>query len=139
MKLIGISSKGHAVGTKRGDRLATSLPPDYSAETIEDQADGQHLYVSWKFQAAALCEVTLPETDLPEPDIITGEAERIEIETLYGRKIAGLRQLPKRERSHARKAAKEWRTQALKALQEKRAVDRHARRAFRRLLKLELR
>ena len=137
--MTGTSSNGHAAGTKRGDRLATPLPPDYPAKTIEDRADRQHLYVSRRFEAAVLNEVVRRQAAPPEPDMVEGEAEAIEIDTIYHRKLAGLCRLPKRERPHARKAAKDWRTQALKALQEKRVRDRHARRALRQSLRLELR
>jgi hypothetical protein len=135
MSLIGISSNGHAVGTRRGDRpVATPLPPaHHSAKTIGDEADRQHLHVSRRFEAAALNEVVRRQAAPPEPDMVEGEAEEIEIDTIYRRKLAGLRRLPKRERPHARKAAKDWRTQALRALRERNAIERHARRVIRRL------
>lgn len=138
MRLIGISSNGHAVGTNRGDRLATPLPPaQRSAKTIEDRADRQRFYVG-RFQAAALNEVVRRQAAPPEPDMVEGEAEAIEIDTIYHRKLAGLRRLPKRERPHARKAANDWRIQAFKALREKNATERRARRMLRQLLKPEL-
>lgn len=56
-----------------------------------------------------------------------GDAAEIEIENIFKRKIAGTRQLPRRERALARRAAREWRRFALKALREKRATERHAR------------
>jgi len=115
------------------------LPPDHPAKTIGDQADRPHLYVSRRFDAALLNEVVRRQATPPEPDMVEGEAEEIEIDTIYRRKLAGLRRLPKRERPHARKAAKDWRTQALKALREKRVRERHARRKLRQLFKLELR
>jgi hypothetical protein len=39
-----------------------------------------------------------------------------------------LRRLAKRERPHARKAAREWRTLALIAVRDKRTSERHANR-----------
>jgi hypothetical protein len=56
-----------------------------------------------------------------------GDAAEIEIETIYKRKIAGARLLPRRERALARRDARDWRRLALKALREKRATERHAR------------
>jgi hypothetical protein len=138
MNTSGISSNGHAAGTKRGDRLATPLPPvQRPAKTIEDQTDRQHLYQSRRFEAALLNEIVRRQAASSESDMVEGEAEEIEIDTIYRRKLAGLRRLPKRERSHARKAARDWRTQALKALREKNATERHARRKLRLLLKPE--
>jgi hypothetical protein len=135
---IGTASKGLSPGNNRGIRPATPVSPDYPAKTIEDQADRQNFYVG-RFQAAVLNEVVRRQAAPPEPDMVEGEAEAIEIDTIYHRKLAGLRRLPKRERPHARKAAIDWRIQALKALREKHAIERHARRAFRKLSKLEFR
>jgi hypothetical protein len=70
-----------------------------------------------------------PEFDADEE----GGAEEIEIDKMYRRKLAGLRHLPRLDRPHARRAAREWRLAALKALHEKRAAERHARRLLRRL------
>jgi hypothetical protein len=95
------------------------------------------LYVNRRFEAAVLNEVVRRQGPPPESDMIEGEAEEIEIDTIYRRKLAGLRRLPKRERPHARKAARDWRTQALKALREKNAIERHARRRVRQLLRPE--
>jgi hypothetical protein len=97
------------------------------------------LYVSRRFEAAVLNEVVRRQAARPEPDTHEGEGEEIEIDTIYRRKLAGLRRLPKRERPHARKAAKDWRTQALKALREKNAIERRARLRLQQLLKPELR
>lgn len=57
----------------------------------------------------------------------------MEIEALFQRKLMGLRRLPKRERAAARQVAKEERQQALMGLREKRATERRARQALRRL------
>jgi hypothetical protein len=56
-----------------------------------------------------------------------GDAAEIEIETIFKRKIAAARLLPRRERALARREARDWRRIALKALREKRATERHAR------------
>jgi hypothetical protein len=62
-----------------------------------------------------------------------GDAAEIEIETIYQRKIAGARMLPRRERALARRVAREWRRFALRALRERRLSERHARRTLRQL------
>jgi len=59
------------------------------------------------------------------PDELDGAGDGIEEE--YRRRLAGLRRLPRRERSAALKAAREERMAALKQLRERRAIDRHAR------------
>jgi len=122
----GIASSEPNPGNNRGTRPATPASPDYLANTIEDRADRQHFFAGRRFGAAVLNEVLRRVTASPEPEVVEGDAEEIEIETVFRRKLAGLRQLPKRERSTARKAARDWRTQALKALREKRANSRCA-------------
>jgi hypothetical protein len=83
---------------------------------------------------AAAIEVTRWRRPVPEVDVSEeGEAEEIEIEFQFRRKLAGLRFMPRLDRPHARRAAREWRTAALKALREKRATARYARRMLRRL------
>jgi hypothetical protein len=62
-----------------------------------------------------------------------GDAAEIEIEMIFKRKIAGTRLLPRCERALARRAAREWRRFALKALRERRLNERHARCALRQL------
>jgi hypothetical protein len=47
-----------------------------------------------------------------------GDAAEIEIETIFKRRIAGARLLPRRERAAARREAREWRRFPLKALRE---------------------
>jgi hypothetical protein len=63
------------------------------------------------------------------------EAAKLEIDHLFRRRISGLRRLPRRERPHALRAAREWRMLALKALRERKAAARHARYMLRQLLK----
>jgi hypothetical protein len=84
--------------------------------------------MSRKFGVSVLREVMARDHSLPEPEIVESEAEEIEIQTVFARRLAGLRRLPKRERPHALKAARDWRQQALQALRERRALDRHQRR-----------
>lgn len=59
-----------------------------------------------------------------------------EIGELFRRRLAGLRRMPRYQRAHALRAAREWRRQALKALKEKRTVERHARHLIRQQQKL---
>lgn len=55
------------------------------------------------------------------------DEESFAIEQEFGRRLAGLRRLPRRERAGALRAAREWRVLALKALKERKAGGRHAR------------
>jgi hypothetical protein len=61
------------------------------------------------------------------------EAAIIGIEEEYQRKLSGLRNLPPHERPHALRAAQAARQQALKALRDRRAYARDARRMLRQL------
>ena len=65
-----------------------------------------------------------------------GDAAEIEIETIFKRRIAGARLLPRRERAAARREARDWRRFALKALREKRRSERHARDMLRQLKRI---
>jgi hypothetical protein len=64
--------------------------------------------------------------EIDEP-IDERDAAELEIETIFKRKLAGARFLPRRERMAARREAHEWLRLALKALREKRLTDRNAR------------
>ena len=121
----GTASNGLAPGSDRGAEPAALLSPDYMARKSERPTD-QHFASLHREFSAALREVMGPGLPLSEVDAVEGEAEEIEIETIFRRKLAGVRQLPRSERPHARKAARDWRTQALKDLREKRARDRYA-------------
>jgi hypothetical protein len=55
-----------------------------------------------------------------------GRAE-FQIDEEFRRKLLGARQLPRRERRQALRAAFDWRRLALKELREKEATARHAR------------
>jgi hypothetical protein len=61
------------------------------------------------------------------------EGAELDIEHEFRRKLAALRRLPRQDRSHALRAARDSRQLALKALHEKRAWDRLARKWLRRL------
>jgi hypothetical protein len=130
----GIASKGPSPGSNRGAQPATLVSPDYPAKEKTERPTDQHdKSLNRKFGTAVLSELTERARSLPEPDAVEGEAEEIEIESVFRRRIAGLRHLPKRERPSARKAARDWRIRALKALREQRARDRQARRVHRQL------
>jgi hypothetical protein len=132
--MIGISSSGHAVGTERGERLATPVPPDWLAkEKIELSARPRNINLGGEWRAAAWHGTTRAGLLLPETKVIEGEAEELEIETTFRRKLSGLRRLPKSERPSALKAARDWRQSALNALREKHARERHANHLLRNL------
>jgi len=83
---------------------------------------------------AAAIEITRWRKPLTEFDASEeGDAEEIEIEFQFRRRLAGLRRMSRYDRPHALRAAREWRQFALKALREKRAAARYARRMLRRL------
>jgi len=73
------------------------------------------------------------ESDEP---IDEGDAAEFEIESEFRRRLMGARQLPRRERAQARRAAREWRRLALKALREKRMRDRLARYMLRQMKRI---
>jgi hypothetical protein len=50
-----------------------------------------------------------------------------EIEMMFRARLSALRRLPRHEKAAALRAAREWRTGAMKALREKRAARRLAR------------
>jgi hypothetical protein len=60
----------------------------------------------------------------------------VDVDTIFKRKLMGLRLLPRRERAQAYRAAKAWRRAALKALREKRQCERHARYMLRQLKRI---
>lgn len=59
---------------------------------------------------------------------------RAEIDATFQRKLAAIRRLPKRDQSHARRAAIEERDHAILALRQKRETARQFRNYLRRLL-----
>jgi hypothetical protein len=117
------------------------VSPDYPAKTNNRQVEKRPVAIQAKFGSAATNEVTrrvARAVDFDEFEDETAGAE-LEIATLYRRKLAGLRHMPRSERPLARRAMREWYRLALRAIREKRAVERHARRTLRQLFKLELR
>jgi hypothetical protein len=84
---------------------------------------------------SATLEIARSTARLPELEPLEEDEGAVrEIKELFGRRIAALRRLPRHQRAHALRAAREWRRQALKALKEKRAVERCARHLHRRQL-----
>jgi hypothetical protein len=117
------------------------VSPDYPAKENNRQVEKRPVAMLSKFGSAATNEVTrraVRPIEFDEFDDETSGAE-LEIATLYRRKLAGLRYLPRNERPPARRAMREWYRLALRAIREKRAIERHARRTLRQLFKLELR
>lgn len=89
-------------------------------------------------RTAAAIEATTRHAVLPDgKDVEEDQGAEREIEGEFRRKLAGLRRLPRHERHHALRAAKDTRLHALRILREKRAWARHAQRALRRLQKLQ--
>jgi hypothetical protein len=72
------------------------------------------------------------EFEIAEED----DAANIDIDTIFKRKLMGLRLLPRRERAQAYRAAEEWRRAALKALRKKRLSERHARYMLRQQMRM---
>src|SRR4051794_4223980 len=58
-------------------------------------------------------------------------AAAFEIEKEFARRLAGVRRLPRQQRTAARRAAIDWRSVALKELRDKRRRERQARYALR--------
>jgi hypothetical protein len=105
------------------------VSPVYLASQSGERNEAQcRAIVRSRFDSGAAIEVTGRDFAMlaPEP-LEEGDGAVNEINTVFKRKIAGLRRLPRRDRIHALKAARDWRGAALKALREKREIERHAR------------
>jgi hypothetical protein len=72
----------------------------------------------------------VPARGLPAP-LEEGEAEEREIEREYYGRLLAIRQLPRALRASARRAAREWRAAALKAVRMRRKLKRQAQYAAR--------
>lgn len=111
----------------QGTGLAALRSPADQASTKEGSEGSAFRRVLSPWSVAALENtrrvVRLPELEPLEED----EGAVREINDLFGRRIAGLRRMPRYQRAHALRAAREWRRQALRALKEKRATERRAR------------
>jgi hypothetical protein len=82
-------------------------------------------------------ESELPRHAMPSVELVDeDDAADVDIDTIFKRKLMGLRLLPRRERAQAYRAAKAWRRAALKALREKRQSERHARYMLRQLKRI---
>lgn len=76
---------------------------------------------------SAAFEITRGELHaIPFDPIEDGDAEAIEIEKEFRRRLTGLRRLPRSARAVALREARDWRLVALKALREKHARERQA-------------
>jgi hypothetical protein len=69
--------------------------------------------------------MSFPRRALPEPPE-DSEAEEHAIEREYYGRLLAIRRLPRALRAGARRAAKDWRAAALKALRMKRMLERQA-------------
>ncbi len=129
------AKKSDPMGTERGRRSATPLSPDYPANKKNEPPEPQYgAAVRLGFNSPAIREVTrrrMPSIALDTRD--EDEGAEIEIEGLFRRRLSALRRMPRYERPHALRAAREWRQLALKAIREKRAAARHAQHLLRRL------
>jgi hypothetical protein len=123
------------MGTDRRSEPATLVSPGYPALKTNQPPERQpDAFTRLGFGSAAASEVTRRGSPAPELEALEeDEGAAIEINALFGRKLMALRRMPRRDRPHALRAAREWRRQALKALRDKRAAERHARHILRRL------
>ena len=107
-----------------GIEPATPGPLLYSALT-NGQPEEREAPVRTNF-SAALIEVT--EDGLAPIDIgPMDDGGAAAIEEIFRCKIAGLRNLPRRERPNALRVARDWRLLAMADVREKRMYERHAR------------
>lgn len=125
------------MGSDRGIRPAPPRSPADQASTSERSLDRPTIgraRSAWHSAAAletARHAARLPELEPLEED----EGAVLEINQLFRRRLAGLRRLPRHQRTDALRAAREWRRQALRAVKQRRAAERHARHLLRQLLK----
>lgn len=120
-----------------GIGLAAPRSPARQASTIEGLSEGQSgRRARSPWAGAAAVEITKRTVCWPELEPIEAEEGAMrEINEQFGRRLAGLRRLPRNQKAHALRAAREWRRQALRALKERRATRRHARHGVRQLQK----
>jgi hypothetical protein len=123
------------MGIDRGIEPAPLRSPDYVASKSERSSEEpSDRCVQFNFNSRAALEVTRRAVLLPEFDpVADDDAAATEINDLFRRRLMGLRRLPRYERPHALRTARELRRLALKALREKRAAERHARHRLRQL------
>jgi len=114
-------------GNERGTGPATFGSPVYLAAHTSELHRGTDAPVRARLRDLAtdhMAEDRLSLSATPYVDEDAGAEATIEEE--FGRKLIGLRRLPKRERAQALRSARETRCLALKALSEKRATARRA-------------
>jgi hypothetical protein len=71
----------------------------------------------------------------PFEDLLAAAA--LDIERGFRARLNGARCLPRQQRALARRLAREWRRDALRALADRRLIDQRARAAYRRALRLQ--
>lgn len=135
MRRIGASVREFRAGTERGTGPAPSASPVYPASTSRPASRsasspprGPH-----RFEPSIVREVA----NRRPPDVLAVQPEEelgaeLAIEEEFKRRLLGLRRLSKHDRPHALRAARYWRALALRALRERRAELRYARRQLRR-------
>jgi hypothetical protein len=120
----------------RGIGLAALRSPADQASTSERSLDGPPIGYGRSPWHSATLEIGRRAARLPELEPLEEDEGAVrEIKDLFGRRIVALRRLPRRERADALRAAREWRRLAFKALKEKRAAGRYARKMLRHLHK----
>ncbi len=121
----------------RGIGLAALRSPANQASTTEGLSEGSALRRALSSWSVAALENGRRAARLPELEPLEEDEGAVrEISELFRRRLAGLRRLPRYQRAHALRAAREWRRQAFRALKDKRATERNARYLFRRQQKL---
>jgi hypothetical protein len=129
---MGAHDKG-STENDRGTGPATLASPAPSAHENDKAIEYRPLVESKR--SATETDVqrgAMPSIELVDED----DAADVDIDTIFKRKLMGLRLLPRRERAQAYRAAKEWRRAALKALREKRLIERQARYMLRQLTRI---
>jgi len=121
--------------SNRGSGPAPSTSPVYPANKNDEAAEKRsNPVIRTAFRAATVLELPNRNEQLVREELSDEDAgAEAGIEADFRRKIAGLRHMPRHERSHALRAAKEARQLAFKALYDRRAAHRHAKHLLQRL------
>jgi hypothetical protein len=129
---MGAQNKG-STENDRGTGPATLVSPAPSAQENDRAIEYRPLVESKR----GATETDVPRRAMPSIEPVDeDDAADVDIDTIFKRKLMGLRLLPRRERAQAYRAAKEWRRAALKALREKRLNECHARYMLRQLKRI---
>ena len=117
--------------------LAALRSTDGQASKTEESSDERAIDCARSaWHSAAALEITRRATHMLDLEPLDeDEGAVLEINQLFRRRLAGLRCLPRHEKADALRAAREWRRQALRAVKERRAAERHARHLLRQSLK----